>query len=556
MRSLRVFLVVIGLMTAANAVARPPLSDAPVVWYAQDQAPIPVPQETDPSIIGYAAESFVARPFARFWHPGRFFRWVGTGERGRPAVSVNALGEVLNSSWFTNRIGLRPMSDRELIVGSAVNGRAEGPDRSGPWVIIGAKTAGVTPGFRIRDNQGDVWLLKFDPPSHPGMTIRAGVVTNLFFHAMGYNVPVDRLVRFDRDVLVVGDGATMRLQRHGEVPMTEANLDSVLVATGSVFDGQYHALASRYLDGIPIGPFDDEGRRDDDPNDRVKHQDRRELRALRVFAAWLNHFDTKAQNTLDMYVGEPGQGYVKHYLIDFASSLGAYGDKAVPRFGYEYGLDFFPILGRTLALGFHEDAWVQVHRPEGLDEVGLFVADPFDPTIWKPDLPNSMMANLTRLDAYWAAKIVSAFNDAQIRLLVEQGHYQDPRAVEYLTRTLMARRDRIVHAWFDETPPLDFFTVDEAGLRFHDLAVERGFESAAEVVYRFRWAAVDSDRKGGPWSSWQETSDTFIPEAALQTDAEQEFLAIQCQVRRDQAWSRTVTVYRAVSSGRIVAVDR
>ena len=28
---------------------------------------------------------------------------------------------------------------------------AGGPDRSAPWTIVGAKTAGVTPGFLIRD---------------------------------------------------------------------------------------------------------------------------------------------------------------------------------------------------------------------------------------------------------------------------------------------------------------------------------------------------------------------------------------------------------------------
>ena len=99
------------------------------------------------------------------------------------------------------------MTDAELAEGPAHGSDlAAGPDRSAPWTIIGAKTAGVTPGFRIKDARGDVWLLKFDPPSHPGMTIRSGVVTNLLFHAIGFNVPVDRLVKFSRDDLVVGEG--------------------------------------------------------------------------------------------------------------------------------------------------------------------------------------------------------------------------------------------------------------------------------------------------------------------------------------------------------------
>ena len=244
-----------------------PLSDTPVVWFADDTQPVPVPGFEEPGLIPYGYNSFVARPFSRFWHPGRALRWIATRDKVQEAADLNSLDEVVDSSWFTNRIGLRSLTGNELAAGSGLVGDlASGPDRSSPWVIIGAKTSGVTPGFRIRDARGDVWLLKFDPPEHPGMTIRAGVVSNLLFHAMGFHVPVDRLVRFDRSELVVGEGAKMRLARGPKVLMTEANLDSVLAATGSIFGGEYHALASRYLDGVPLGPFDDQGRREGDPD--------------------------------------------------------------------------------------------------------------------------------------------------------------------------------------------------------------------------------------------------------------------------------------------------
>ncbi len=531
-----------------------PLVDGPVIWYAADEAPVPVPAFVEPGLVPYAYNSFVSRPVSRFFHPGRFARWIGDGDRARPAANINALDEVVNSSWFTNRMGLFRLTDQELVTGP---GLASGPDRSAPWVIIGAKTSGVTPGFRIRDGRGDVWLLKFDPPHHPGLTIRSGVVANLLAHAMGFNVPVDRLVEFDRSDLVVGQGVTMKLQRSVEVAMTEANLDSLLEATHSIFGGHYQALASRFLDGIALGPFDDQGRRKDDPNDLIAHQDRRELRALRVFAAWINHFDTKMHNSLDMYEGPAGQGSVRHYLIDFASTLGAFGDTPVKRFGYEFGLDVFPFLGRTFALGLHEDPWVELESPPGLPEIGLFSADPFDPAKWKPDLPNSLMANLTRGDGYWAAKIVSSFDDEQLRAIVEQGGYRDPASVDYLVKTLARRRDKIARHWFGLVPPLDYFVPAEGGLRFSDLAVERGYADGAGARYRYRLAVVDAQRQAGNWSPWREAADTFISlQDAPATSQEQPFLAVACQVFREGRWSNSTTVYQGKDSRRIVALDR
>jgi len=537
--------------------------DAPVVWYDRDTDPIPMPEKNEPGIVPYALDSFVARPFSRFWHPGRFFRWVGTGDHVLPAANINTLDEVVNSTWFTNRIGLRPLGPVELGLGPATGThREEGPDRSGPWTIIGAKTAGVAPGFRIRDGLGAVWLLKFDPPSHPGMTIRAGVVTNLLFHSIGYNVPVDRLVTFDREDLVIGEGASMKMGRFGEVAMTPANLDSVLESTNSVFEGGYEALASQYLDGIPIGPFDDQGRRGDDPNDRIDHENRRELRGLAVFAAWVNHFDTKMHNSLDMYVGEPGQGHLKHHLIDFASTLGGYADLPVRRFGYEYGFDVFPVLGRTLTLGLAEDRWIPLKRPEGLDEVGLFDTATFDPGKWKADLPHSGMANLTRRDGYWAAKVMSGFDDEALRIIVDQAEYRNPDSAAYIVETLAVRRDLLVTYWFDKVPPLDFFALEPAGLTFHDLGAERGFYPGRETMYRYRLAAVDDERDpgSGGWTEWTVTSSTTIrlyndPDLP-RDDGGRPFLAVEVQLNRGDRWSASTTVFASYDSGRIVALDR
>ena len=532
----------------APAAERPPLSDGPVIWYAGDDRPIPVPAEWDPELIVTEMDASVSTPVARGLNP---VRWIsGAG----PAANVNALDEAPDSAWFTNRMGLRPLTAAELAAGPG----AAGPDTTGPWLIVGAKTDGVTAGFRIRDGAGATWLLKFDPPHHPGQSIRAGVVSNLLLHACGYNVPVDRLAVFDRRRLRVGEGAGLRPLRGlgGDVQLTEANLDSVLAATGSVFDGRYQALASRYLDGIPLGPIAHDGVRRDDPNDTVPHEQRREWRALRVFCAWIGHVDMKVQNSLDMYVGEPGRGYVRHYLLDFATTLGTSGAEPYAKFGYEYGVDIGRTLERMASLGRHHDAWQEIAWPEHLAEVGDFSAERFDPLAWRPISPHAAMRDLDDRDGYWAAKIVSAFTDEDLRVVVAQGGYRDAAAVDYLVEHLGRRRDIIARTWFDRVPPLDFFAAGGDSLAGRDLGVERGVYEAAGTSYLWRARPVRADRSSDvAWSAPAATPSPACPVDAVAAPDDHRFLAVEWRVDRGAGPSGPVTVYLAADR-RVVAVDR
>jgi hypothetical protein len=285
------------MLMGTVAVARPPLRDAPVVWDAGDTQPIAVPEYFEPKFTEYTVEASLSRPFARLMNPGRWLRGLFSDQSVPDAANVNSLDEVPGGAWFTNRIGLYPLTNAELAAGNG----AAGPDTSAPWVVIGAKSGGVATGFRIRDACGDVYLIKFDPPDYPGTTIHAGVVANLIFYACGYHVPEDQVVAFTRDQVIAAPEAQIKDSDGSKVVLDGRRLDAFLAATGVVYDGRYHALASKFLPGKPLGPFDYLGRRQDDPNDTVRHENRRELRGLRMIAAWLNHFDTKAQNSLDMY---------------------------------------------------------------------------------------------------------------------------------------------------------------------------------------------------------------------------------------------------------------
>ena len=98
----------------------------------------------------------------------------------------------------------------------------------------------------------------------------------------------------------------------------------------------YRALASKALDGVSVGPFRYHGTRPDDANDIFAHEHRRELRGLSVFAAWLNHNDSRAGNTLDTLVRERGRTIVRHHLLDFGSAFGSGSTRAgSPRAGNE-----------------------------------------------------------------------------------------------------------------------------------------------------------------------------------------------------------------------------
>ncbi len=66
----------------------------------------------------------------------------------RRAANVNTVDEVPNSSWFTNRLGHRPMSPEEIAKGpNTTNGPA-----AGAWTITSSKSDGVTPGFTVKDS--------------------------------------------------------------------------------------------------------------------------------------------------------------------------------------------------------------------------------------------------------------------------------------------------------------------------------------------------------------------------------------------------------------------
>jgi hypothetical protein len=406
------------------------------------------------------------------------------------AQNLNTIDEVPDSSWFTNRVGSRGVSAAELETGGWAT---QGPV-PGPWTITQGKSDGRTPGFTIADASGERWFLKFDADEHPGMASGSEVTASRLFWALGYSVPEYHIVVVSRDQLRVGPGA--RVQPPGAYlrDMRESDVDLLLGDTLRSADGTYRAVASRALPGIPLGGFRFHGTRPDDPNDIVLHEHRRELRALEVFAAWLNHVELRGSNTLDTLVPEAGRQVVHHHLLDFGAALGS-GTTAERAYweGHEYEVDPGQAMRGLITFGFPVPAWRTAPVYES-NSVGRLPEDhrQWDPSRWKPRVSNAAFRRARADDRFWAARKLQAMSDELIRTAVLEGLFPDADGQAFLVRALSERRDAILRAYLPGVLPVVDPALDANGtLRFGNAAVEAGV-AAAPAGYEAAWFVFDN----------------------------------------------------------------
>src|SRR5262249_14462062 len=155
--------------------------------------------------------------------------------------------------------------------------------------------------------------------------------------ALGYNVPENSIVRMKFSDLRLAENAELTEANGQRRKMTRADLKDIVKVIPHYPDRSFRIMASMKIDGESIGPFYYDDVRSDDPNDIVPHENRRDLRGLFVFCAWLNNTDARAGNTYDVVVEQNGIRSIKHYLIDFGSALGSDADLPKdPRLGREF----------------------------------------------------------------------------------------------------------------------------------------------------------------------------------------------------------------------------
>jgi len=406
------------------------------------------------------------------------------------ARNLNTVDEVPDSSWFTNRAGRRHLTSADI---------ANGPDTTkgpaaGAWTVTSSKSDGVTPGFTIKDATGQRWFIKFDPQGHRAMATGTEVVVTKLMWALGYNVPENHIAYLHRDQLVVGAGAKFTPAGAKERPMRNGDIGNLLDRAEREQDGSYRVVASKALQGKPIGRVRFFGTRPDDPNDIVPHEDRRELRGYGVFAAWLNHVDAKAINSLDMLVNENGRSFVRHNLIDFGSALGSGGVAAADYWaGSEYLVQPREIGRQMIGFGFSFPKWHTTPFYEARS-IGRLPADNrhFNPALWRPRVPNQAFLHAREDDKFWAAQKLVALNTELLRAAVRTGDFGDPVSEEFLVRALAERRDAIGRAYLTAINPIVDPDLGCGGvLTFRNAAVDADFARIPDG-YRAVWSTFDN----------------------------------------------------------------
>jgi hypothetical protein len=465
-----------------------------------------------------------------------------------PAAGINTVGDPPDSAWYTRRHSFKRMTREELQRGPITGEKAQGP-----FTIVGGKTEGVTPGFRMEDAKGRLYFVKVDPMSHPEMATAADIIVSRFMYALGYNVPQNSLVYATQGDFKMSKKAELTDETGRKRRMTWDDFKQMTKKIPHYSDGSIRLMASLKIEGDSLGPFYYDETRADDPNDIVLHENRRDLRALDVFYAWLNNTDARNGNTLDVVVNENGVRCIKHYLIDFNSALGSDSDTIKdPRLGHEFMLGTpGKALHSIFTFGVVPKPWETIEYPH-LPAAGNFTAEEFHPDDWKSDYPNPAFLSRLPDDEYWATKQLMAFTDDDIRAVVETAQYSNPRVVDYMTKTLIQRRDKIAATFLPKVLPVDDFRIENGELTFDDLAVR--YHAAAARRYTVHWFRFDN-LKGSRSAIAGAAVSPHLPDPVLHAAPGSYFSAV-IESANDKRHPVTVTLRKTDTGYRVVGVSR
>jgi hypothetical protein len=378
------------------------------------------------------------------------------------------------------------------------------------------------------------------------------IIGSLLFYAAGYNVPENYITNFDPKILKMSDKVKFLDEKGRNRYMNENDLAALLSRVEYRNDGLVRATASKYVEGEILGPFLYEKTREDDPNDFIPHEHRREIRGLGIIGAWLNHIDFKSANSMDSYVTENNKSYVKHFLIDFGTILGSGGRGPQPKYrGHQSEIDPHKLFFRIITLGIYVPEWERVPDQVEYPCIGRYYAEYFEPEKFTFIFPNPAYDELTDRDGYWGAKLVMSFTDEQLRAVVDKAEYPDPEAADILLGNIIERRDKTGRYWFDRVCPLDDFSIElqneNLKLTFTDVAVETGLQTdPGKYRFSFYHNGMEISRNNDLGSVMK--IELPKPDNWKKTELPTDYLAPQWKIvlqkmRSNGKWSDPVDIY-------------
>jgi hypothetical protein len=423
----------------------------------------------------------------------------------REAANTNAVDLLADTRWHKARLGVGPARDfylagerkgsqttfvhtsaltpRQLARGAATT---FGPSLLGPWRVVAAGSDPRGPWLIVADCHGHRFVLRFDPPQTAGWVTGAELMVTLLLHGAGYHVPPRHMLFFrpQKRLRPAAGGLFYRNLspwRSGQAIVSQArrkkqptlraspwrlpyfvqpralkaaDLSRLLAGLRREKDGSLRALATRIRAGADLGPYPLIGRRTDDPNDWFAHQHRRDLRGLKLIAAWLDLGRLDELSTADRFLPDRT---VLHTLRHLVPSWAA--------------------RKTTAAAGW----WPAAQK--------------FHPRKWRPQTPHPAFERATDRDLFWAGRIVAAFSRKHIEAVVKAA-YLSPQVTRQVSRRLYRRAQRAARYGLSRAAPLGFFRVKRVldgpakkhrklRLCFTDLWRRAGFETQKTSGYRF-----------------------------------------------------------------------
>jgi hypothetical protein len=319
-----------------------------------------------------------------------------------------------------------------------------GPPKA-PFLVLGRRPESGRSGIVVIDARGLRYELGRDSPDRPFIRTTAAVIASHLMRAMGYRTPEVSIISLAE--------SDLRLEIVDRAAPPTAAVREFLDSGVPPANGKYRVSATRWPMGVDVGPTPPSNPREDDPNDRIAHEDRRTIRALKIVRGWLRSPDFGVDRLRDVYVGAPNKGHLLHYVIGLEGSLGAddgRGQAAEPR---SIDPQFEPTagenpLGLLLTLGL-------VPRKFRGDPKYPFLGD-FDEVVKKGDYGSIGFEATYRLlpaDSYWAAKQLAAISREVIEAAVDHAAPPDRATRDRLVDVIESRRLTVIaHAYADVTP--------------------------------------------------------------------------------------------------------